>query len=124
MSERYRKMLMFNGAYDNEEVNDFEDKSSYLESVLRTNSTSKPANRANLWETSLAANGNLGCTVLSREQPRYESISAERRNTVCHFVQQPTLGGHVGPRVTGVTPSPSQNIRGHFRSPDIMGRRT
>ena len=38
--------LMFNVAYDNEEVNDFKDISSHPENVLSTNSSSKPANRA------------------------------------------------------------------------------
>ena len=54
----------------------------------------------------------------SGKRPRRKSISAKRQNAVFDVMEREIADGHFGTRFTGVTPSPFQNVRGHFGSPD------
>ena len=135
VSEIYRKMLLFDADLRTKKSLKHEisghknkDKSSHPGSVLTTQ-TWAPSQEIEQFYlgTSLKANGNLGCTVrgpVSGEKLQHESTSTESRKTVCDVMAHQIAGGHFGTRFTGVTPSPSENVREHFGPPDIIGRRT
>ena len=52
----------------------------------------------------------------------HNAIWGETTDTDRDVMEQRIAGGHFG--FTGVTPASSKNVRGHFGSPDILGRRT